>query len=133
MWFGHKVALTDLSCSFGPGVTGLLGPNGAGKTTLMRAIVGLLRPNEGDVAVLERAGNFGDRQAVADAIRATSMNTVVGPVDWTSNQADFPNVARTPLVGGQWRQGRRWPFELEIVSNTVHPEVPTTSTLQPII
>jgi branched-chain amino acid transport system substrate-binding protein len=84
-------------------------------------------------AVLERAGNFGDRQAVADAIRATSMNTVVGPVDWTSNQADFPNVARTPLVGGQWRRGRRWPFELEIVSNTVHPEVPTTSTLQPII
>jgi ABC-2 type transport system ATP-binding protein len=54
VWFGHKVALTDLSCSFGPGVTGLLGPNGAGKTTLMRAIVGLLRPNEGDVAVLER-------------------------------------------------------------------------------
>jgi ABC-2 type transport system ATP-binding protein len=54
VWFGHKVALTDLSCSFGPGVTGLLGPNGAGKTTLMRAIVGLLRPNEGEVAVLER-------------------------------------------------------------------------------
>jgi ABC-2 type transport system ATP-binding protein len=54
VWFGHKVALTDLSCSFGPGVTGLLGPNGAGKTTLMRAIVGLLRPNEGAVAVLER-------------------------------------------------------------------------------
>ncbi len=54
VWFGQKVALTDLSCSFGPGVTGLLGPNGAGKTTLMRALVGLLRPNEGDVAVLER-------------------------------------------------------------------------------
>ncbi len=54
VWFGQKVALTELSCSFGPGVTGLLGPNGAGKTTLMRAIVGLLRPNEGAVAVLER-------------------------------------------------------------------------------
>jgi len=54
VWFGQKVALTDLSCSFGPGVTGLLGPNGAGKTTLMRAIVGLLRPNDGAVAVLER-------------------------------------------------------------------------------
>ena len=43
VWFGHKVALTELSCSFGPGVTGLLGPNGAGKTTLMRALTGLLR------------------------------------------------------------------------------------------
>ena len=42
MWFGQKVALSELSCSFGPGVTGLLGPNGAGKTTLMRVICGLL-------------------------------------------------------------------------------------------
>jgi ABC-2 type transport system ATP-binding protein len=52
VWFGHKVALTELSCSFGPGVTGLLGPNGAGKTTLMRAITGLLPVNEGQVQVL---------------------------------------------------------------------------------
>ena len=26
VWFGPKVALSELSCSFGPGVTGLLGP-----------------------------------------------------------------------------------------------------------
>jgi len=52
VWFGHKVALTELSCSFGPGVTGLLGPNGAGKTTLMRALTGLLPLNEGHVEVL---------------------------------------------------------------------------------
>ncbi len=45
VWFGPKVALSELSCSFGPGVTGLLGPNGAGKTTLMRAMTGLLGPN----------------------------------------------------------------------------------------
>jgi branched-chain amino acid transport system substrate-binding protein len=83
-------------------------------------------------AVLKRAGDVADRQAVVDAIRATTMTTVVGPVDWTSSQADFPNVSRTPLVGGQWRRGRRWPFELVIVSNTVHPEVPATGTLQPI-
>jgi ABC-2 type transport system ATP-binding protein len=54
MWFGHKVALTEVSCSFGPGVTGLLGPNGAGKTTLMRAMCGLLRPNEGAVRIMGR-------------------------------------------------------------------------------
>lgn len=52
VWFGQKVALTELSCSFGPGVTGLLGPNGAGKTTLMRAITGLLPVNDGRVRVL---------------------------------------------------------------------------------
>ena len=47
VWFGPKVALSELSCSFGPGVTGLLGPNGAGKTTLMRAITGLVGVNQG--------------------------------------------------------------------------------------
>jgi ABC-2 type transport system ATP-binding protein len=51
VWFGPKVALSELSCSFGPGVTGLLGPNGAGKTTLMRAITGLVGVNQGTVRV----------------------------------------------------------------------------------
>lgn len=51
VWFAQKVALSDLSCSFGAGVTGLLGPNGAGKTTLMRAITGLLPVNQGNVRV----------------------------------------------------------------------------------
>ncbi len=51
VWFGQKVALSELSCSFGPGVTGLLGPNGAGKTTLMRAITGMMPLNQGTVRV----------------------------------------------------------------------------------
>jgi branched-chain amino acid transport system substrate-binding protein len=85
------------------------------------------------VHVLQRAGDVGDRQAVVDAIEATSLDTIVGPVDWTRRLADFPNVARTPLVGGQWRQGSRWPFELEIVSNATHPEIPASGSLQPIV
>jgi ABC-2 type transport system ATP-binding protein len=51
VWFGPKVALSELSCSFGAGVTGLLGPNGAGKTTLMRAITGLVGVNQGSVRI----------------------------------------------------------------------------------
>jgi ABC-2 type transport system ATP-binding protein len=52
IWFGQKVAVTELSCSFGPGVTGLLGPNGAGKTTFMRTVCGLLPPSQGSIRVL---------------------------------------------------------------------------------
>jgi ABC-2 type transport system ATP-binding protein len=51
-WFGQKVAVSNLSCSFGPGVTGLLGPNGAGKTTLLRMIAGLSAVSDGEVTIL---------------------------------------------------------------------------------
>ncbi|CAN5643535.1 ABC transporter ATP-binding protein [soil metagenome] len=51
VWFGQKVALSELNCSFGPGVTGLLGPNGAGKTTLMRAMTGMIPVNQGAITV----------------------------------------------------------------------------------
>lgn len=51
-WFGLKVAVSEVSISFGPGITGLLGPNGAGKTTLMRVIAGLQKPSQGAVAVM---------------------------------------------------------------------------------
>ncbi len=50
-WFGQKVAVSGVSCSFGPGVTGLLGPNGAGKTTLFRMICGLTSVSNGSITV----------------------------------------------------------------------------------
>src|SRR6185295_19237945 len=51
VWFEPKVALSELSCSFGSGVTGLLGPNGAGKTTLIRAVTGLVGVKQGTVRI----------------------------------------------------------------------------------
>jgi ABC-2 type transport system ATP-binding protein len=77
VWFGQKVALTDVTCSFGPGVTGLLGPNGAGKTTLMRAMCGLLKLNEGRVAVVG-ADPHSDR-AVQAAITLVPEDEAVPP------------------------------------------------------
>ncbi|MGC8979680.1 ABC transporter ATP-binding protein [Caldisericum sp.] len=34
-------------------IVGLIGPNGAGKTTLIRQILGLLKPTEGSISILE--------------------------------------------------------------------------------
>ncbi len=51
--FGATKALDGLSLRIARGEKyGLLGPNGSGKTTLIRAIVGLVAPDSGEVKVL---------------------------------------------------------------------------------
>jgi ABC-2 type transport system ATP-binding protein len=54
---GRKVAAVDgldLTVERG-GVHGFLGPNGSGKTTTIRMLLGLARPDEGQIAVLGQA------------------------------------------------------------------------------
>ena len=47
---GGRLLVKDVSLDLAPGeVVGLLGPNGAGKTTSFILVIGLLRPNEGEV------------------------------------------------------------------------------------
>jgi ABC-2 type transport system ATP-binding protein len=50
-WYGHVVAVNDVSMSIRPGVTGLLGPNGAGKSTLIAMMSGFLAPSSGTVTL----------------------------------------------------------------------------------
>ena len=50
--FGNVRALDGVSFSVGREVLGLLGPNGSGKSTLMKIIVGILKPDNGNVQVL---------------------------------------------------------------------------------
>ena len=48
--YGGKEVVRGVSLVTGPGeVVGLLGPNGAGKTTIFYMMVGLVRPDSGDV------------------------------------------------------------------------------------
>ncbi len=42
----------------------------------------------------------------------------------------FKNVSKTPLVGGQWRKGSKYPFDLIVVSNTLAPQIPTEGKLE---
>jgi ABC-2 type transport system ATP-binding protein len=49
---GGVTALSDLTLSVQPGITGLVGANGAGKSTLIKILLGLLAPTEGQVRVL---------------------------------------------------------------------------------
>jgi ABC-2 type transport system ATP-binding protein len=50
--YGNFTALDSVSFGVGKGwVYGYLGPNGAGKTTTIRIILGLLKPNDGEVQI----------------------------------------------------------------------------------
>ncbi|MBT0993271.1 ABC transporter ATP-binding protein [Cellulomonas sp. DKR-3] len=52
--FGPKRALDGFDLHVATGeVHGFLGPNGAGKSTTIRVLLGLLRPDEGDVRLLD--------------------------------------------------------------------------------
>ncbi len=80
---------------------------------------------------LKRSGNPDDRNAIVDAIKTTNLDTIVGHIQWTGQP--FPNVAKTPLVGGQWRKGSgKYPYDLVIVSNKDQPNIPAASKLEPL-
>jgi ABC-2 type transport system ATP-binding protein len=54
--FGGALAVDDLSFSVEAGrVVAFLGPNGAGKTTTLRALLGLVHPTDGTVAIEGRS------------------------------------------------------------------------------
>lgn len=71
--------------------------------------------------VVRRAADIEDPAAVIEAIRATSLNTIVGTVDWSTGPVK--NVTKTPLVAGQWQKAGDG-LELVITTNTQHPEIP---------
>ena len=83
--------------------------------------------------VIKRASDPTDGDALAEAIGATRLDTVVGNIGWgKENVPDFArkNVAKTPLVGGQWRRKNDGSFDLVIVENANAPEIPLGGTLE---
>lgn len=82
-------------------------------------------------AAVTEAGSV-EAQAVVDALAGLQVDTVVGPLDWTSGPV--PNVAKTPLAGGQWRttDDGEFPYELVIVSNKVNDAIPVADTVEPL-
>ena len=74
-------------------------------------------------AALRAAGGPGEASSISSALRTLRAETVVGPVDWAGSP--IANVAKTPLVGGQWRLTKdgAHPYELVITTNNAHPEI----------
>ena len=66
---------------------------------------------------------------VRDAVAASHLSTVVGPVKW-GGAGPFRNVSKTPLVLGQWNKGKKYKVELTIVNNEAAPNIPTGGKLR---
>jgi branched-chain amino acid transport system substrate-binding protein len=76
--------------------------------------------------VLNRAKSL-DKEVLRKAIADTNMDTIVGPIKFNDQ-----NYCRTPLVGGQWVKGDKYPWKINIVYNKQHPEIPTNGTFKAI-
>jgi branched-chain amino acid transport system substrate-binding protein len=83
--------------------------------------------------VLRRTKDIDDKESIIAAIKGTNLNTMVGRVSWkTKAQNPVPNVSKTKLAGGQWRKGKKYPYEMVIVSNKQLPGLRREGKLQPI-
>src|SRR5437870_10561384 len=50
--YGRHTAVRDVTTAFAAGAVGLLGPNGAGKSTIIKALLGFVAPERGQMRVL---------------------------------------------------------------------------------
>ena len=75
--------------------------------------------------MLKRTGDIDKKESIRDAIAATKLETIIGLVSWTGGPVK--NVARTPLVGGQWRKGKKFKYDLLVVNNETAPGIPVES------
>lgn len=80
------------------------------------------------IDILQRAENPLDRASIRDSMKALDINTLVGPLKF--GNGPHPNVTKTPIFGGQWVKGEKYPYDLKIVDNSVSDLVSTQGKLQ---
>jgi len=81
-------------------------------------------------AALEKTASLDDPAAITKTLSTLKVDTIIGNVDWTSGPV--PNVAKTPMVGGQWRLQDDGSYQLVLVVNGEHPDIPLGGTPEPI-
>jgi branched-chain amino acid transport system substrate-binding protein len=87
---------------------------------------------------LKRATDPTSKAAINEAIKTMKMETIAGPVDFTSPVADNTahpvlNCYTSPCLGGQWVKGSgKWPFDLKVVFNGTFPAVPVEAEIIPL-
>ena len=84
---------------------------------------------------LKRTGKLDDAKATVAAIQATKLDTIVGHIAWSGQKLPpfaLKNIAKTPLVGGQWRLHSDGKYNIVVVDNKTAPEIPTGGKMEAI-
>jgi branched-chain amino acid transport system substrate-binding protein len=79
------------------------------------------------IDTLKRTKNIDDKASIRDALAATDLKTMAGPVSWKGGPMNpVKNVCRMPLVSGQWVKGAhpKYKYDLLVVNNETAPEIP---------
>ncbi|MCH2181721.1 MAG: metal ABC transporter ATP-binding protein [Mariniblastus sp.] len=94
--YGPVPALLDVTVDIPKGkLVGIIGPNGSGKSTLIKAMLGFVKPDLGEVRI------FGREAAAAKGMVAYVPQR--GAVDW-----DFPITVREVATMGRYGHRRWW-------------------------
>ena len=84
---------------------------------------------------LKRTKNVDSKDDIVTQISTAKMETLAGPIDFTvpaqlGTMRPVKNVYRSPLVGGQWIKGTKYPYDLVVVDNVVAPEIKVEGAFQ---
>lgn len=82
------------------------------------------------IDILKRSTDPLDREANREAMAATNLTTVCGPVRFAGQP--HKNVCTMPIFGGQWVKGRTWPYDLKIVDNSVNQLIAPEQKIVPL-
>jgi len=82
-------------------------------------------------AAMTSVNNPHDKAEVAAALFKVNIEGVAGQLNWTSSKNPAPGVVDTPCVGVQWKPNSKYGWSMEVVDNTLMPQVALTSTLEP--
>jgi branched-chain amino acid transport system substrate-binding protein len=89
------------------------------------------------VDALKRVNDVDSKEAIMEAIFATKLDTLGGPIDFSApvdenGNHPVPNVSKTPQATAQWTKGTEWPYELVIIGNARAPMVQPEAEVQPM-
>ena len=110
--YGKREVLRGVNLDVEEGeLLGIIGPNGSGKTTLIRAITGVIRPEDGRITSRGKDLSSWDRKTIARHIAVVPQSV---SIDFEFTIEEIVLMGRTPHLNG-----RENPEDYEIVRNSM--------------